>query len=354
MREIDAKDIANKLSEYEVIKIMEELGSDLSEKSNDKYLIFQTICHPHEDGEASYKLYYYLDSHVFRCYTKCGNISIFDVVMNVKDISFKESIDFIYDIIGRKHTPKRGVGSKIEYKQKSILEVEYEPIQPIKKQYLYNIYSKQPVNQWLSEGISQDAMNKFNIRYDHERDRAIIPHLREDGKCVGIRVRNFNPIEEKKGKYIPLWHDCIGYNHPLGRCLYGLNISKENIKKYKKVIIFESEKSVLKYESMYLNNNLSVAICGSSFSNVQKKILLDLFGTDIEIILCLDKQYKVDGDEESIQWKEKILRNLENIKDIVKCSYTWCTDDSLDYKDSPIDKSKKVFEGLIKNRITIE
>ena len=52
--------------------------------------------------------------------------------------------------------------------------------------------------------------------------------------------------------------------------------------------------------------------------------------------------------------KDKILKNLENIKDIVRCSYVWCTDDSLDYKDSPIDKSKEVFESLIKSRITIE
>lgn len=327
---------------------MNELGSDIKQETNE-YLIFKSICH---DSESN-KLYYYTSSKYFFCYSNCHSMSIYDVIMKSKKCNFKDAFNLLKNIIGNMDRPFVGFGeNEVEYK--SLDELEVEELEPIKKQYLYNTFKNIPIREWLEEGISERAMAKYKIRYDDIKDRVIIPHFNTNDKCIGIRVRNFNPIEEKKGKYIPLWHDCIGYNHPLGKCLYGLNISKENIKKYKKVIVFESEKSVLKYESIYPNNNLSVAICGSNFSNVQKKILLNLFGTDIEIILCLDKQYKVDGDEESIQWKEKILRNLENIKDIVKCSYTWCTDDSLDYKDSPIDKSKKVFESLIKNRITIE
>ena len=132
-----------------------------------------------------------------------------------------------------------------------------------------------------------------------------------------------------------------------------MNISKDNIKKYKKCIVFESEKSVLKYESLYPDRNISVSICGSSFSNQQKKMLLNL-GVE-EIVLALDRQYENEDSEEGRDWRNKIIKNLKGLKDYCQCSFTWDTDQDrlLDYKDSPIDKGRKVFETLLRNRIHI-
>ena len=42
----------------------------------------------------------------------------------------------------------------------------------------------------------------------------------------------------------------------------------------------------------------------------------------------------------------------ENIKDRVRVTYIW-DNELLNYKDSPIDKDKKTFEKLIKNRRVI-
>ena len=53
------------------------------------------------------------------------------------------------------------------------------------------------------------------------------------------------------GKYKPIKINGILYAHPLSMNLYNLNFSKENIKKIKKAIIFEGEKSTLQYKSFF-------------------------------------------------------------------------------------------------------
>ena len=52
--------------------------------------------------------------------------------------------------------------------------------------------------------------------------------------------------------------------------LYNLNYSKNQIKNIKKAIVFESEKSCLLYKSYFgIENDISVACCGSSLSAYQ-------------------------------------------------------------------------------------
>lgn len=341
MVSIDAKDLIDKIRIDEVIDILYDLGSDYP-KESEEYLIFQSVCHQSE----SWKLYFYKESKRFYCYSNCHQMSLFDVIMKAKECSFLESLKFVNNYMGNKLRVKHGFGRNT-YKKISFENIEYVELEPIKKQYLYKLYSDE-VKRWQNEGISIAALDKFNIKYDTENNKIIIPHFRADGKCVGIRCRFFNPIEVEKGKYRPLWRDNVGYAHSLGSNLYGLNISKENIKKYKKCVVFEGEKSVLLYETYYPNNNISVAICGSNFTSIQQKMLLDL-GIE-EICLCLDRQYVECGDNESIEWKNKIHKMLRNLKDYIKCSYVW-DKDLLGYKDSPVDRGKEIFERLLKDRI---
>ena len=152
---------------------------------------------------------------------------------------------------------------------------------------------------------------------------------------------------------MPLFYGDNCYSPALGPSLYGLNISKDNIKKYKKCIVFESEKRVMKYESLYPDRNISVSICGSNLSNQQKKILLNL--EPQEIVLALDRQYECEDSEEGINWKNKIIKNLKNLTSYCNVSYIWDNDQDrlLEYKDAPIDKGREVFETLLINRIQI-
>ena len=84
------------------------------------------------------------------------------------------------------------------------------------------------------------------------------------------------------------------YNHPLGFNLYNINNSASRIQKLKKAIVFESEKSCLKYASYFDPRvDISVAICGNALNNYQVSLLLSL-GVE-EIVIALDKQYQQVG-----------------------------------------------------------
>lgn len=346
---MNAQELINIITPSDILTLMNDLGADLVKETNE-YFIFTSICH----GGNSHKLYYYKDSRSFYCYSNCGSMSVYDTIMKVKDCDFKTAFDYLRTIVNGYNKPITGFGGR-QFKNVNLDDVVVEQLPVIDKPFLYKMYNDniKLMKEWVNENISEDALRKFNIRFDVKGNRMIIPHMREDGQCVGIRVRNFNPKDIERGKYMPLFYDDNCFSHPLGSNLYGLNISKDNIKKYKKCIVFESEKSCLKYESLYPDRNISVSICGSNFSNQQKKMLLNL-GVE-EIVLALDRQYENEDSEEGRDWNNKIIKNLKGLTDYCKVSYIWDNDRDrlLDYKDSPIDRGRKIFETLLKNRIQI-
>ncbi len=346
---MNAKDLINVLTNQDIIHLMKELGCDnYIDKSSE--IIFPTICH----GGKSMKLYYYNENKKFQCYSNCKSISVYDLIMKIKKCDFATAFKFLKDLI--EDVEMRGFGFDFaEEKIVDLKDIVITEIEPLEKQFLYDIFSKQPVECWIDEDISYETQKKFKIRYDKSKDHIIIPHFDwKTGKLIGIRKRVLNEIEaEKYGKYTPLFYDGKSYAHSLSHNLYGLNLTKENIKKYKKVVVTESEKSVMKYETMFPNKNICGAICGSNFSNTQKKILLEL-GVD-EIIIGLDRQYENENENEGVLWRNKILKMSENLLDYCKVSYIWDTDENrcLDYKSSPLDHGKDKFKFLIENRISI-
>lgn len=346
---MDAKQVLLHITDQDVINILCKLGSDISDRSNEEYLIFNTsVCH----GGENYKLYYYKNTKSFYCYSGCGAIrDIFDLIKQSLNISFEESVKYVIDELGlNTKVARRGFPKKRNtIKQQSLNDIVLETLPPIEKQYLYYAYPDIPVIQWLKDNISKQAMKTFNIRYCTKSNSAIIPHFNIKNETVGVRVRAFNQEEiENYGKYHPLYYGGEGYAHPLGKNLYGIHKTKEAIKKYKKVVIGESEKFVLQMETYYKENNISVAICGSTFSKFQAKMLLDL-GVE-EFIFALDKEYETIEDE-SIYLK-KIYKKVKILLDNnIKVTLIWDEINGLlGYKDSPTDKGKATYEKLVKNR----
>ena len=346
---MDAKQVLLHITDQDVINILYKLGSDISDRSNEEYLIFNTsVCH----GGENYKLYYYKNTKSFYCYSGCGAIrDIFDLIKQSLNISFEESVKYVIDELGlNTKVARRGFPKKRNtIKQQSLNDIVLETLPPIEKQYLYYAYPDIPVIQWLKDNISKQAMKTFNIRYCTKSNSAIIPHFNIKNETVGVRVRAFNQEEiENYGKYHPLYYGGEGYAHPLGKNLYGIHKTKEAIKKYKKVVIGESEKFVLQMETYYKENNISVAICGSTFSKFQAKMLLDL-GVE-EFIFALDKEYETIEDE-SIYLK-KIYKKVKILLDNnIKVTLMWDEINGLlGYKDSPTDKGKATYEKLVKNR----
>jgi hypothetical protein len=132
------------------------------------------------------------------------------------------------------------------------------------------------------------------------------------------------------------------YNHPLGMNLYNFNHSKDNIKLMKKAIIFEGEKSCLLYKSYFgLENDISVACCGSSVSAYQIQMLLDA-GAE-EIIIAFDRQFQDIGDSEFKHLKTNLMRLRGKYKNFAIISFIFDKNKITGYKSSPIDEGPEKF-----------
>lgn len=367
----DKQEIRDKLDIDDIYNLLSEWGGEPEYTENG--LISKTICHnnPLVDS-ASRKLYYYSNSGLFHCFTGCAEPSfdIFELTIKVFNLQFNRKLD-LNDAI-RFIAAKHGYGGRLEdipeeaqTKDWDILS-NYDRIQTIEpdekktvvlKEYDTEILSRFnydiKLTPWLNEGISQEVLHKAQIGFYAGGDQITIPHFDINDRFVGLRGRTLCQEEgERFGKYRPLKINGIQYNHPLGMNLYGLNWSKKAIPIVKKAIIYESEKSVLKYASYFgWNNNISVACCGSSISIYQIQMLIDS-GAE-EIIVAFDRQFQEIGDDEFKRLKNKLIKLNNKYKNYVNISFMFDSKMITSYKASPIDEGKDKFLQLFKERIIL-
>ena len=276
-------------------------------------------------------------------------MSLFDFVMTMNNCTFAESVQFLESYFHIGMNFQRGFGrpkrEEIEIKPYVRKEVDFNEQLPEYDGSILNTFINYKPIEWIYEGISVETMEKYGIRYSIENNSIIIPHRDKDGRLVGIRERNLDKrqVEVLGRKYTPYtsFAHRLTYKHRLSMNAYGIDKNKEAINEYKKCIIFEAEKSVLKMDSVW-NNNPSVAVGGSSVSLYQLNLLKELGVKDI--YLSFDK-------EEGIKWEQKLDKICKRIYDFgfnvfiiedVEGKY-------LDLKDSPIDKGEFVFLELYKN-----
>jgi len=348
---LDSNTVKDSLTEENILTMLQELG--LQPIESDSKMECLTMCH----GGDSHKLIYYKDTHMFMCYTHCGSMDIFTLLSKVRACSFHEALVFVanrFNIQSIITTGFDGVPNMRpvripDFKPKT---VELSPLQKLDDSIMNTFYDMY-YDGWLKEGISTRAMDKFEIKYYLLDNQITIPHRNINGDLVGIRVRNLNPEEIEAGrKYIPIFLHGKSLRYLNGMNLYGFYQNKEAINRTRKVIIFEAEKSVLKMEDYFPNNNYSVAISGSNMTAYQEKILDD--NTDIdEVIVALDKEFQdVDSDEARI-YAQKINKIYGKMCNRYNVSVLWDSEGLLNKKDSPVDQGKEVFERLYRNRLFI-
>ena len=359
-------EIKDALTLSNIFEILQDFGGD-PEYSNFG-ILSTTICH-NPPGEGSKKLYFYSNSMLFRCYTDCGEyFDIFQLIAKVakiqwdKDFDLNDSIMWVvkkFKISGTiiEDEEDQLEDWKILNKYKSIQEIDIKQNKIILKEYDDSILDRfnyeVKIMPWLQEGITQEALDQARIGFYPGGDQITIPHFDINNRFIGLRGRTVCALEgELYGKYRPMKVNNELYNHPLGFNLYGLNQSKDNIALMKKAIVFEGEKSHLLYGSYFgIDNNISVACCGSSISNYQIQLLLECGAQ--EIIIAFDKQFKEIGDNEFKKLKTNLLKIREKHKQNALISFIFDKNMITDYKSSPIDHGADVFLQLFKERIIL-
>lgn len=340
--------IAN-LNSEKVIQLMLKLGVENYIEKED-YIIFPTICHNINPSEASMKLYYYKNNKLFYCYTEDGPMSIFNFLKNyykTRDYEYNWYNDVIKLI--EDCSDFNLSDSFLEEKRESLRE-KYQVINhsydlPIFNKEVLEVFTKIYPQEWINEGISEAAIDKFNILYSISQHKIIIPHYDINNNLVGIRGRALEEWEiENVGKYLPVKIENKWFSHKLSFNLYGLNHNQNNIKRNKIAYIFESEKSVLQFESFSLDN-CAVATCGSNFNKFQLNLLLKYCYPE-EIVICFDKEEK----DNSHRYFNKLFSLCKRYNNYCNFSFIYDTENLLDLKDSPSDKGEEIFIKLLNSR----
>lgn len=358
-----AAELREQLSIEDIYQLCEDLGGEPQMK--DGYFISRTICH-NPIGEGSHKLYYYDNSKLFKCFTACDeSFDIFQLIIKIKSIegekwSLPQAISYVSSYFGINIEYKKDFNEKEELEDWKILkkyEVEDSKDKIVDFKYyddsILKYLPKLRIELWEKEGITQEVMQKHNICYNASNGSIIIPHYDINGKLIGIRERALTEEGEKNGKYKPSFIGGVLYNHPLSFSLYNLNNSKYNIEKIQKAIVLESEKGTLQYSSYFgKENDISVAVCGSSLTQYQVETLIKCGAK--EIIIAFDRQYKELNDEEHLRWCKKLKHIYSKYKNYVNISFIFDKEHRLEYKMSPTDAGAKIFMELFKERIFID
>lgn len=359
IREIGA-DLKNDLSIDQIYDLASDLGGEPIQKQ--EILICKTICHC---GER-HKLYYYNNTKLWKCFTECNDtVDIFELVRKVKEKETSQKWGLLRCIIfvAQYFNYDLQIEDKIDNHDEilddwKILRKRQQIKPKIQRNLELKIYDKKILKHlphpiiapWEKEGISRKVIINRGIAFDPKEQGIVIPHYDINNNLIGIRERTLIRENEINGKYKSAVLNKIMYNHPLSLNLYGIEISKEPIRKIKKAIIAEAEKSSMLYGSYYgEENNICVACCGSIISKQQIQLLLSL-GVE-EICIAFDRQFKEIGDKE---W-EGLIKKLENINlkysQFVTISFIFDKWEYLPYKASPLDMGGDIFMKLYKERI---
>lgn len=283
------------------------------------------------------------------------NGDLFGLLKHVSDTSFSDVIKNIHGLFGLSRTRvkkqedllaefrKYGKGSSRKTKKENAL---FDA--SILKKYIML-----PHISFLQEMISPDVIRNFKVCYDPRQDRVMIPHFdwNQHDKVVGLAGRTtLDSLMAKELGVSKYRHAIKGYLKTLN--LFGWSHSQEYVSEQKAVVIFESEKSVMKHHTFELGKGFSVSVGGHSLSKEQTSFLIQNTSADTEIIIAFDKDVMMMKDDKTGEdiGEKYIVDICKSFKGMRKTSYIWDTYGVLNEKDSPIDRGVKLWKVFYEHR----
>ena len=334
--------ILEKIDTDFVIQLLSDYGA------SSKGLRFTTVCH----GGDGYNLQYYPETKSFCCFSCCGSMDIFALISKIENCSYGQAIKILASRLGIKNDRTgfvkrekvlydtnlsiKGFAKYINAKNEAIDDLGY-----------YNYFDENTFYKgWIDEGISIDVMRKFGIRWDEMDERIIIPVKNINGNIVGVRYRALNKQAKNKYGIVQKWSRfenkdgtrdlLLNYTFDSGKELFGLYQNQDIIKKYRRAVVFEGEKSVMKCNSWF-GEYPAVATFTHNITEIQIKLLADLGVRKVVIA------YDMDALEDSPIMCDKI-------KKWGMSAYYIDGTGVLGEKDAPVDLGKETYLKLYETR----
>ncbi|WP_099301926.1 hypothetical protein [Bacillus sp. Marseille-P3800] len=367
---LDKDAIKESLTISDINAIMNDLGSPDPIETNRGQFIYMTVCH----GGDSHKLYYYPDSYNFKCYTGCGISSdIYGIVKSAKEASgyeysFPEAVSYVSSITGKTfHSNKEKKISNNSNDATWLSKFRKKPVNTkltVYDEIHLRRFLPYPHETWIEEEISYKTQKLFEVGYYMQEDKITIPQRDVDGNLVGIRGRAMKQEDIDNGrKYMPIIINGEELSLPSNMYLYGLNITGKAIKKYKRAVIYESEKSVQRDYTYYGDRSCAVAVSGGNISKWHVQMLVKIGVEEVIIAFDRERQDVLNEDSKAERNKKELAnqRNRRKLRKLAERFATYCnvcivydTDGLIELKDAPIDKGQSILEELMRNKIYIE
>ena len=206
---------------------------------------------------------------------------------------------------------------------------------------------------WIDEGISEETMDKYQIRYYERCNQTVIPCFDDEARLVGVRVRNWDKDRVEQAKYMPLVTlDGQCYKFNTNQVFYGINYNKPEIERTGKVIIVESEKAVMKLDTYMGRHNIALGMYGSNLGIQRRNQLLKMGVNTVSYVV--DNDFIGQDDEFFEQWREKIRHFIKLWDGFCRVEIVWDNLGLLGPKENATDRTKEVWEQLWENREIIE
>lgn len=362
MAKVDVKKLKKMLTLSHYDTILRELGIPIFSKSNTEWRCWSGEKNRNPmDGSPA--LVFFPDTKIFIGYTSSRSydcISLVQTRLNLlgQTCSFLDACNWILEKTGLDPTKITKPLINTHVYDWSELErfVRVRKYGNQLPEYNRNIIGTLPPlypQAWIDEGISEETMAKYQIRYYERCNQTVIPCFDDEARLIGVRVRNWDKDRVEQAKYMPLITlDGQCYKFNTNQVFYGINYNKPEIERTGKVIIVESEKAVMKLDAYMGRHNIALGMYGSNLG-IQRRNQLIKMGVNT-VSYVVDNDFIGQDDEFFEQWREKIQHFIKLWDGFCRIEIVWDNLGLLGPKENATDRTKEVWEQLWENREIIE
>lgn len=362
MGKIDVKKLKKSLSLAHHKQIMQALGIP-SYSENSTQIVYYTGDKNVDSYKGSPKLYFYKDTSIYVGMTAGRSYDIISLTQTrlallKQPCSFLDACQFILDTTNINPDSISRIKKDGHVYDWSNLErfIRVRKYGNQLSEYNRNIIDTLPPlypQAWIDEGISEETMDKYQIRYYERCNQTVIPCFDDEARLVGVRVRNWDKDRVEQAKYMPLVTlDGQCYKFNTNQVFYGINYNKPEIERTGKVIIVESEKAVMKLDTYMGRHNIALGMYGSNLGIQRRNQLLKMGVNTVSYVV--DNDFIGQDDEFFEQWREKIQHFIKLWDGFCRVEIVWDNLGLLGPKENATDRTKEVWEQLWENREIIE
>lgn len=271
-------------------------------------------------------------------YQRNVSYDLITYIVKEKKVKFKD----VLNVIKR----ETGITSLYNYKKRvGLFNGLYDHVKKHRKNEVeVQIYPEETLNQygntpnllWLKDGISLCTQRKWGVGYDIESQRITLPIRTSTGEIMAIKGRANFELSEFEPKYLYLKQG------PMSQTLFGLSENYDSLYG-EDILIFESEKSILKLDSWGYNN--AVALGSNSLSTVQAKLIISL--NPKSVTFMLDNNLPLENTKRNVE----ILQQFCKMRTLDIKFWNWAYNLDIGEKCAPVDGTKEEFMYILENEI---